>query len=113
MKKPIIVGLCILALLSGLLCGCGPSGLGETQSSLNLVEPGSETQVTTVATQPPTTEPPTEPPLPDPEFPLAATHAFVYDCGKERVLFHKGGLEVTQIREKEDWRCVRAKRREL
>jgi len=25
----------------------------------------------------------------------------------------KGGLEVTEIRQKEDWRCVRAKRREL
>ena len=39
----------------------------------------------------------------------------ILDTRLEDVLaaLHKGGLEVTCIREKEDWRCVRAKRRTL
>ena len=39
----------------------------------------------------------------------------ILDTRLEDVLeaLHKGGLEVTGIREKEDWRCVRAKRRNV
>ena len=90
MRKKILAGLFVLSLILGLLCGCQPAGLSDTEPSLNMRD---ESAVTTEATEPPTTEPPTEPPLPDPEFPLSATHVFVYDCGKERLLFHKGGLE--------------------
>lgn len=81
---------CVMSL--SLLCGCMQGDdLPETTEETAQGETTQQTEPTEQTTVPEeTTEP--EPTYPEPDFELAATHAFVYDTTREALLFSKGDI---------------------
>lgn len=97
MKKWFIITLTavLLVLYAGFMVYwfTGPGAPGETTEATISTEPTAPTtEATTEATSAPTQAVPSPPPAPImPEnYTLTATHAFVYDCGREDLLFTMG-----------------------
>ncbi len=79
----VLAALCILGMFAG--CSASQDETAATTLPTETTQPFT-TEPTTVPEE--TTEP--IPAFPDPDFPLQATHAFVYDTTYERMYFSKG-----------------------
>lgn len=97
MKKWLIITLAaaVLLLYAGFMVYwfTGPGAPGDVTVATTLPEPTVPTTAET--TQPPTeathaTQAPPPPPIMPEDYTLTATHAFVYDCGTEELLFTMG-----------------------